>query len=82
MKIASIGTARIKMFDGTVRVLVDVRHVLQEKTYLVEYSCFKMVQVHCWRYSPEGYQMCPHCDEKTEKVCQLMSPRVLWSQVM
>jgi len=37
-KITNIGTVKIKMFDGIVRTLIDIRHILDLKRNLISLS--------------------------------------------
>ena len=45
-KEAGIGTIHIRMFDGVVRTLGNVRHVHSLKWNLISLSTFKRVQIH------------------------------------
>lgn len=50
-KIAGIGSIRIKMFDGVIRTLVDVRHVPGLKRNLISLSTLDLKR---YKYSGEG----------------------------
>ena len=47
-RITGVGTIKVKMFDGVVRTLSDVRHVLELKRNLISLSTLdsKRVQIH------------------------------------
>ncbi|KAG8485974.1 hypothetical protein CXB51_019297 [Gossypium anomalum] len=50
-KIASVGTIKVKMFDGVVRTLSDVRHVLELKRNLISLS---ILDSKGYRYTAES----------------------------
>ena len=50
-KVAGIGTVRIRMFDGVVRTLGDVRHVLDLKRNLISLST---LDTKGYKYTDEG----------------------------
>ena len=50
-KIASVGTVRIKMFDGIVRKLGDVKHVPDLKRNLISFSTLDSKG---YKYTSEG----------------------------
>ena len=41
-KIAEIGTIKIKMFNGIIQTLIDVRHILDLKRHLISLSTFDL----------------------------------------
>ena len=45
-KVAAIGKVRIRKFDGVVRTLGDVSHVLDLKRNLISLSTLGRVQIH------------------------------------
>ena len=73
-KIASIGTVKIKMFNGVIRTLGDMRHVLDLKRRLISLSTLDSKG---YKYTGEGKilkvrKKCSCCDKMAKKVYKII----------
>ena len=65
-KIAYVGTVKIKMFDGTIRMLANVKHVLDLKSNLISLSTLDSKG---YKYTNEGGAL------KVSKGALVVTPR-------